>query len=283
MSMDDFRQLLEMAVAEDSGAAGDITSRAIFSNQQGEGFIVCRQSARLAGIGYAVQVFQRINPVLDCQVLHGDGNDIVAGTEVMIIRGPVADLLRAERIALNFMAYLSGIATQTREHVRIAQELGKTLILDTRKTVPGYRRLAKEAVAIGGGTNHRMGLYEMVMIKDNHIDAAGGITAAVMMVRAAWGSTYRIEVECRNLDEVQEALGLGVEVIMLDNMDVPASVAALGLRQEKYSAMGTLFEASGDMNAEKLLQYAGIGLDYISIGRLTHSVVAVNFSLQIRT
>ena len=273
MSMDDFRQLLEMAVAEDSGAAGDITSRAIFSNQQGEGFIVCRQSARLAGIGYAVQVFQRINPVLDCQVLHGDGNDIVAGTEVMIIRGPVADLLRAERIALNFMAYLSGIATQTREHVRIAQELGKTLILDTRKTVPGYRRLAKEAVAIGGGTNHRMGLYDMVMIKDNHIEVAGGITAAVKAVRGSVDHGIKIEVETTTLDQVQEAIDAKADIIMLDNMDIETMRKSVELIAGRAKV-----EASGNITLERLREVAATGVDFISIWALTHSVSALYIS-----
>jgi nicotinate-nucleotide pyrophosphorylase (carboxylating) len=278
----EFEQLLEMAIAEDLGAEGDVTSLAIFGQETGEAFIVTRQDARLAGIEYAGRAFRRIDPALNCRLHFQDGQDIPAGAEVMSVRGPVAAMLQGERIALNFLAYLSGIATQTREHVRIAAAAGGTVVLDTRKTLPGWRRLAKEAVALGGGTNHRMGLYDMVMIKDNHIDASGGIEAAVGRVRARWGKRFRIEVEARNLADVAAALDLGVEVIMLDNMGEAEAAAAVRLRRERWPDSAAKFEASGDMNPEKLKRFAGLGLDYISVGRLTHSVPAVNFSMQFR-
>jgi nicotinate-nucleotide pyrophosphorylase (carboxylating) len=278
----EFEQLLEMAIAEDLGAEGDVTSLAIFGQETGEAFIITRQDARLAGLEYACRVFRRIDPELDCRLFSRDGQDAPAGAELMSIRGPVVSMLRGERIALNFMAYLSGIATQTREHVRIAASAGRTVVLDTRKTLPGWRHLAKEAVVLGGGTNHRMGLYDMVMIKDNHIDASGGIAAAVERVRARWGTHFRIEVEARGLADVEAALGLDVDVIMLDNMDEAAAAAAVRLRRERWPDSTAKFEASGDMNPEKLKRFAGLGLDYISVGRLTHSVAAVNFSMQFR-
>lgn len=277
-----FDSLLALAIAEDLGTNGDVTSDTIFQGERGSAFIMCRQNACLAGIDYAKQVFNYIDSDIIVTKKATDGDQISVGQEIMTLEGSVASLLRGERIALNFMAYLSGIATETRRHVEIARAAGSTLILDTRKTLPGYRQLAKEAVLCGGGRNHRMGLHDMVLIKDNHIDAAGGIAAAVGRVRIVQGDKFRIEVECRNLDEVRTALSLSVDVIMLDNMDARDCLDAIELRKSQFAGSATLFEASGDMNPDKLARFAGLGLDYISIGRLTHSVSAVNFSMQIR-
>jgi nicotinate-nucleotide pyrophosphorylase (carboxylating) len=271
-----------LAIAEDLGQTGDVTSLAIFGAERAKAVIIAREALRLAGMAYALRVFARLDPRVECHALATDGSDVAAGETVMSITGPVLSILQAERIALNFLAYLSGIATQTREHVAIARALGNTVVLDTRKTLPGWRHLAKEAVLAGGGQNHRMGLHDMVLIKDNHIDAAGGIGQAVSRVRARWGRQFRIEVECRNLADVREALALSVDIIMLDNMDEQAAAEALALRAREFPGSATRFEASGDMNPEKLRRFAGIGLDFISVGRLTHSVMAANFSLQIR-
>jgi nicotinate-nucleotide pyrophosphorylase (carboxylating) len=185
--------------------------------------------------------------------------------------------LAGERTAINFLAFLSGIATGTELFVTAAKTHGKALILDTRKTLPGYRRLSKYAVTVGGGVNHRMGLYDMILIKDNHIDAAGSLTKAVERVREKWGARFRIEVECRGIEEVKEALGAKADIIMLDNMDSGTARAAADLGKGMVK-----IESSGDMTLEKVAEYSPIGVDYISVGKLTHSVKAFNFSLQIK-
>lgn len=279
---DNFDRLFEMAIREDQGDDGDVTSLAIFGDEWAEAFIVSRQDAVLAGLEQAMAVFRRVDPRVELSAGAADGAAVAAGDRVLAMRGPVRSLLGAERVALNFMAYLSGIATETRRHVELAAGLGSTVILDTRKTLPGYRALAKRAVRLGGGTNHRIGLYDMVMIKDNHIDAAGGIAPAVAKVRAAYGKRFKIEVECRNLADVGLALDLAVDVIMLDNMDEAACAQAVELRRSAHPDSPSRFEASGDMNPEKLRRFAGLGLDFISIGRLTHSVTQVNFSMQMK-
>ena len=191
--------------------------------------------------------------------------------------GKTLSILTAERTALNFIAYLSGIASITNEFVRNAAEIGNTVILDTRKTLPGYRSLAKAAVRAGGGTNHRMGLYDMVMIKDNHIDASGSITAAVERIKSKYGAKYKIETECRTIAEVKEAINAGTDIIMLDNMEPETVKQAVKLRSGDVR-----FESSGDMDLEKIGRYAGLGVDFLSVGRLTHSVVSFNFSLRIK-
>lgn len=275
-----FDLLFAQACHEDFGDLGDITSDAIFAGQTDTAVILARQEICLSGVHWAAEVFRRLDPALEVQAFSPDGTVVPAGATVMQIAGPVGALLRAERTALNFLGYLSGIATQTRHLVRLLAGLGPTVILDTRKTLPGYRVLAKEAVRHGGGTNHRMGLYDMVMIKDNHIDAAGGITPAVRAVRQRWGSRFPVEVECRDLADVREALGLAPEVIMLDNMGPDDCRTAVQLRQTDFPASTTRFEASGDMDQAKLQQFGSLGLDYISVGRLTHSVTNANFSLR---
>lgn len=191
------------------------------------------------------------------------------------VTGKVISVLSAERIALNFLSTLSGIATRTREYVQAARAGGKAVILDTRKTLPGYRYLSKYAVTTGGGENHRMGLYDMVMIKDNHVDAAGGITRAVRLVRQQWGSKFRIEVECRDLAEVDEAVACQVDVIMLDNMDtdeIRKAVSRVG--------GGIKLEASGNMDLSRIKEVSSTGVDYISAGSITKSVRALDFSLK---
>ncbi|MBN2508732.1 MAG: carboxylating nicotinate-nucleotide diphosphorylase [Spirochaetales bacterium] len=269
-----FEALLDMAVKEDLGTTGDVTSKAIFSAETTRALLYSKDCGVLAGTGFFTRVFARLDPSVIVTFKKADGDNLVHGDLVAEIEGKAVSILSAERISLNFLGYLSGIASAANRMVTVAGS--RTTILDTRKTLPGYRALAKWAVRQGGASNHRMGLYDMVMIKDNHIDAAGGITGAVEKVRNMWGSSYRIEVECRNINEVREALECRVDIIMLDNMNTENVAAALALRSGEVT-----FEASGDMDEEKIKIYSGLGLDFISAGRLTHSVSSFNFSLQI--
>jgi nicotinate-nucleotide pyrophosphorylase (carboxylating) len=266
--------LLKMALKEDLGTFGDVTSEAIFGEQQGSARLICREGGVLAGSDIIRQVYKAVDSSCAAQLHVDDGSTLSAGQNIADITGPVVSILKGERTALNFLSYLSGIATETYRFVRTAEELGHTAILDTRKTLPGYRELAKYAVAVGKGKNHRMGLYDMVLIKDNHIDAAGSITNAVNRVREKWDSRFTIEVECRDMTEVEEALAVGVDIIMLDNMSEKEVQTAI-----RAGKGDVKFEASGDMDLEKVRRYSALGLDYISVGRLTHSVRAVNFSM----
>lgn len=275
----DFNALLDLALAEDLSTTGDVSSLAVFKDESACFRIISRQDAVIYGLWCLPLIAERLDSRIVVEVLVADGDRVQAGQKIARFRGPVAGILAAERTMLNFLGFLSGIASRTAEYVAIAREQGNTRILDTRKTVPGFRSLAKAAVLAGGGHNHRKGLYDMVMLKDNHIDAAGSITQAVAAVRQRWGSRYRIEVECRNLDDVREALRLQVEVIMLDNMDAEQCRQAVALRRQEFAGSAAAFEASGDMNAEKIRHYAGLGLEYISVGALTHSVRNVNVSL----
>lgn len=270
----EFEALLELALREDFDELGDITSDAVFGEETCTARLVSKDEGILAGASCFRAAFSRIDPKSSVEFLVPDGSRLRPGDFVASVKGRTRLLLAGERTALNFLSFLSGIATMTNAFVTAAASSGKTIILDTRKTLPGYRRLSKYAVKVGGGENHRMGLYDMVMIKDNHIDAAGSIRSAVERIRSRWGGRFRIEVECRGLEEVDEAIALGVDVIMLDNMD--SATAAEALRKRKGEV---LFESSGDMSLERVAEYARIGVDYISVGKLTHSVRSFNFSL----
>ncbi|MBN2627951.1 MAG: carboxylating nicotinate-nucleotide diphosphorylase [Spirochaetales bacterium] len=274
MENDNFDKLLELALAEDLLDAGDVTSRAIFTGERTTALLRSKDEGVLAGIDYFRRVFEKVDAGIEMEFYKKDGDRLVPGDEIGRLKGPAVTILEGERTGINFLSFLSGIATETAKHVAASSAKGNCLILDTRKTLPGYRNLSKYAVKAGGGENHRMGLYDMVMIKDNHIDAAGSITEAVSRVRAKWDGKYRIEVECRNLEEVKEALSLKVDVIMLDNMDEKATLDAVALREGDVK-----FEASGNMDLDKIRRYSPLGVDYISIGRLTHSVRAFDFSL----
>ncbi len=270
-----FDQLLKLALSEDLGDVGDVTSRAIFDDSQiVTALLKSKDSGVLAGLPFFSQVFRKVNKDIVVEKIKEDGDVLKPGDLVAKVTGPVASVLEAERTGINFLSFLSGIASVTAEHIAAANDNGHVVILDTRKTLPGYRTLSKYAVTMGGGQNHRMGLYDMVMIKDNHADAAGGITKAVQKVREKWGELYKIEVECRNIEEVKEALDCRVDVIMLDNMSPEESKEAVALRRGDVE-----FEASGNMDLEKIRKYNTTGVDYISIGRLTHSVEAFDFSL----
>jgi len=272
----EFEVLLDLALEEDLGDLGDVTSEAIFGDERCTAVLVSKDTGILAGSELFEAVFRRIDPSVEVSFLRKDGDELVKGDRIAILSGRTRNLLSGERTAINFLAFMSGIATGTRAFVEAARNGGKTLILDTRKTLPGYRKLSKYAVVVGGGKNHRMGLYDMVLIKDNHIDAAGSLTAAVERVRERWKDRFRIEVECRTIPEVKEALESGVDIIMLDNMDSGTTAEAVRLGDGKV-----LFESSGDMTPQRVAEYAPTGIDFISVGKLTHSVKAFDFSMRI--
>ncbi|AHC14842.1 carboxylating nicotinate-nucleotide diphosphorylase [Salinispira pacifica] len=279
---EEFSLLLKHALQEDLGDLGDITSDAVFSSgDMSRAVIISRQDGVLSGLDCAIETFRSCDPdkALSFAPAAVDGDLLEDGQKVLEISGPAGSLLRAERSALNFLGFFSGIAGNAKRHCD-ALEGSSTRILDTRKTLPGYRRLSKAAVADGGGFNHRMGLYDMVMIKDNHADAAGGLAAAVQKVHEKWGEQFKVEVECRNLEQVALALTLDVDVIMLDNMSREDCREAVRLREEK-GRTAQAFEASGDFTPEKIREYADVGLDFISVGGLTHSVKNHNFSMRI--
>ncbi len=265
--------LIDLALSEDLGSDGDVTGNAIFSEELYSFRLISKDEGILCGIDVFEYVFHRIDKDLKIKKFSIDGNKIRKGDIISEVSGKVSSILAGERTALNFISHLSAIATKT--SIFVEEAAGKVKILDTRKTLPGYRELHKYAVRCGGGQNHRMGLFDMVMIKDNHIDAAGGITQAVDKVRARWGNKYKIEVETRNLQEVKEAIAAGADIIMLDNMDDETMKKAVELINKK-----ALVEASGNMTLERIKSVAQTGVDFISFGELTNSVKAFDFSLK---
>ena len=271
-----FNRLLDMALQEDLDVRGDVTSEAIFQEERCTCRLVSKGEGILAGIECFQEVFHRIDPAVQWEGGLEDGDELTPGLVVARFSGPTKSILVGERTALNFLGYLSGIATITHRMVLAAKEKGKASILDTRKTLPGYRALAKYAVRVGGGRNHRFGLYDMVLIKDNHIDAVGSLTEAVKRVRTRWGREFLVEVECRTLEDVREAVESGVDRILLDNMDPETTSAAV-----HWVAGRVPLESSGDMTLERVGTYAATGVDFISVGRITHSVPSFNFSLQV--
>jgi nicotinate-nucleotide pyrophosphorylase (carboxylating) len=265
--------LIEMAFNEDLLDTGDVTSEAIFQDEIYSYKLMAKESGILCGIEIFTAVMKFIDNNITVKKYFDDRDSINRGDIIADISGPVVSVLKGERTALNFISHLSAIATKTAVFVKRAE--GKVIILDTRKTLPGYRELHKFAVNCGGGENHRMGLYDMIMIKDNHSDAAGGITAAVERVKARWGDKYKIEVETRNMEEVKEALNCGADRIMLDNMsdaDMEEAVEFIAGRAET--------EASGNMDLQRIKSTSQTGVDYISFGELTNSVKAFDFSLK---
>lgn len=274
MNRKDYIGLIRRSLAEDLGKRGDITSRAIFPKKQNAVFIlIAKDDGILCGIEPFITVFKTLNKSIQISTYSSDGDSIQKGEVVARVEGNLTDILAGERTSLNLISHLSGIATKTAQFVHASG--GKIRILDTRKTLPGMRILQKYAVTTGGGQNHRMGLFDMVLIKDNHIDAAGSITTAVERTRSRWGTRFKIEVETRNLDEVAEALNVGVDRIMLDNMDNTLMKEAVAL-----VAGRTETEASGNMTFERLSTLADTGVDYVSFGELTHTVRVFDFSLK---
>lgn len=271
------KKIIEEALAEDIGA-GDITTTAIISrDRKGQAKAIAKDDFVVAGIDIFKDVFVFIDEKTQFKLLIADGETAKQGDVVAEISGSLFYILQAERVALNIFQRMCGIATLTRKYVEAVRG-SKAKILDTRKTPPGLRLLDKMAVRIGGGFNHRMGLYDGVLIKDNHIAAAGGITAAVEAQKSRLPHTLKIEVETKNLPEVQEALNCGVAIIMLDNMTTGEMKKAVELVNGQ-----ALLEASGNVSLQNVTAIAATGVDLISVGELTHSVRAADISLKITT
>jgi nicotinate-nucleotide pyrophosphorylase (carboxylating) len=271
--------LIDAALAEDVGPGDFTTLWTVPQERRAEARIVAKSPGVIAGAEVAAEVFHRVDPSLEVTMDAVDGTAVMPGDVAMTVRGPARSILTAERTALNFMQRLSGVATVTRRYVRAVQGTGARVI-DTRKTTPGMRALEKAAVVAGGGANHRFGLHDMVMIKDNHIAAAGGITAAVEAVRRQNDRGLKVEVETTTLDEVREALAAGADRIMFDNMSCPLMHEAVELVRGADPRPET--EASGGITLETIHAYAETGVDFISIGALTHSAPSLDLSLQLR-
>lgn len=268
--------LIDLALEEDAGL-GDVTSRAIFPAKHVSRAIVdAKQDLVICGLDVAARVFARVDPLLKTKLLVSDGDRVKKGAAVMRIEGPTASLLTAERTALNFLQRLTGIATQARRYADAVKGTG-VRIVDTRKTTPAWRALEKYAVRTGGCFNHRSSLGEHVLIKDNHIAAAGSLTKAVQLCRAAAPHSAKVEVEAKTLAEVREACRAGAEVILLDNMkptEVRAAVTVIAGR--------AIVEISGGVKYDTLRDYALPGVDVISIGALTHSAIAADLGLDLQ-
>jgi nicotinate-nucleotide pyrophosphorylase (carboxylating) len=270
--------LIDLALEEDRGA-GDWTTRwTVPARTKAHASIVAKDDGVIAGVALAAAVFLRLDPRVDFEVVAGDGVAVKAGDRVVRVVGPGRAILTGERVALNFLQHLSGIATMTRRYVDALGDTG-TRVLDTRKTTPGWRALEKAAVIAGGGHNHRAGLYDMVLIKENHAAIAGGITEAVRRVRDQNSRGLSITVEVHSPEDLEAALAAGVERILLDNMDT-ATMAATVKRVRKLRQPPQV-EASGNMTLDRVAEVAATGVDFISVGALTHSAPALDLSLRL--
>ncbi len=271
-------QLIDIAFAEDIGE-GDHTSLATIDEAEtGKSIIVAKDQGIIAGLHLAEHIFKKIDPTLHVNLLKEEGDIIAYGDVVMEIAGSSRSMLTAERTVLNFIQRLSGVASQTAKYVQVLEGL-HTKILDTRKTTPGMRLLEKWAVKIGGGANHRIGLYDMILIKDNHVDFAGGISSAISRTKnylAQNNLSLKIEIETRSIDELNQVLAIGgVDRIMLDNFSPELLKEAVALINGRFET-----EASGGITLQTLRSYAETGVDYISSGALTHSVKAMDLSMR---
>jgi nicotinate-nucleotide pyrophosphorylase (carboxylating) len=275
-------QLIDLALAEDVGG-GDVTTLSTIPAQtHTTGRIVAKQAMVLAGLDVFERVFFRVDPEVKITQLFNNGDDVAKGTDVIRLEGRAHSLLVGERIALNFLQRLCGIATQARTFAA-ALEGTSTRVVDTRKTTPGWRHLEKAAVRAGGGGNHRDGLFDGVLIKENHVAAAGGIKAAIDGARAYAHHLLKVECETTSLDEVQQALDAGADVIMLDNFDNDQTREGVELIRawSKKTGKDIVIEASGNMTLERLPSVAACGVDIISMGALTHSVMAADLSMKL--
>ncbi|KUO59956.1 nicotinate-nucleotide pyrophosphorylase [bacterium BRH_c32] len=267
--------IIKRALKEDI-AKGDITTNAIISKKSKSiGRVLVKSDGIICGLSIAKIVFEELDENISFKMFYKDGDFLKAGTIAAEIKGSERTLLTGERTALNFMQRLSGIATMA--HVYAEKLKGTSAqLLDTRKTVPGLRMLDKYAVRKGGGENHRIGLFDMVLIKDNHIKAARSITKAVSLIRKNYGNKFKIEVETKNIDEVREALETKADIIMLDNMSIEIMKEAVKIIAGKAKT-----EASGNITIENIAEVASTGVDFISVGALTHSVKALDISMKI--
>lgn len=269
--------LIRLALAEDVGPGDWTTLWTVDGERPGQATVVAKSELVVSGVEAASAVLTAVDERLTVRAICGDGAGVGSGDVVLEVSGPAASILTAERTALNFLGRLSGIATLTRAHVDAVRDTS-VRVADTRKTTPGWRQLEKAAVRAGGGSNHRMGLYDMVMIKGNHVAAAGGLTAAVSRVRECNAGRLPIEVEVRTPEELEEALSLGVERILLDNMDLPALGRAVD-RVHRQGGARPEVEASGNIGLDTIRDVARTGVDVISVGALTHSAPVADLSL----
>lgn len=271
--------IVDLALAEDV-RDGDRTTEWTFPPERlGEAAIVAKEAGVVAGLEVAREAFRRVDPSLRVRAEVEDGAAVEPGDVVMRVSGAAASILTAERTALNFLQRLSGVATTTRRYVRAVEGTGARVI-DTRKTTPGMRLLEKAAVVAGGGANHRVGLWDMVLVKDNHVAAAGGIAPAVEAVRARNAEGLRVEVETTTLDEVRQALDAGVDRIMFDNMPPPLLREAVALVRA-HDGPRPETEASGGITLETIRAAAETGVDFVSVGALTHSAASLDLSLRL--
>lgn len=273
--MNQFQQLIDMALQEDLGSGDITTDNIVDPKMAGIGSFKAKEPLVIAGMDIARQVFSSLDPDLEWQPNFADGDDIQKGDRILEIKGKLRALLHGERTALNFLQRLSGIATMSRAYARALENNGIKLV-DTRKTTPGWRVLEKYAVRAGGAHNHRMGLFDGALIKDNHIAVAGSLEKAVAMVRRAVSHFVKIEVEVTDMNEVRQALKAGAEIIMLDNMTMPQIREAVSIIKGR-----AMVEISGNVTIEKLPELADTGVDLISSGALTHSARSVDISMMI--
>lgn len=269
---------IKQALQEDVGDGDHTSLSTIPSGKQGIAKLIIKEDGILAGVEVAVAIFREVDPSLQITIQQNDGGEVAVGDIVLFVAGSIHSILIAERLVLNVMQRMSGIATTTHKVVKLLAGT-ETKVLDTRKTTPGIRFLEKEAVRIGGGVNHRFGLYDMILIKDNHVDYAGGIAAALSAAheyKRSLKKAIQIEIEVRNLEELQAVLDFGrVDRILLDNFDFKTLKRAVNLVDGRF-----ITEASGGITLENAKQFADCGVNYISIGALTHSVKSLDMSLK---
>ena len=270
--------LIDLAFAEDIGDGDHTTLCCIPADAMGKSRLLIKEAGVLAGVEVAKEIFHRFDPTMKVEVLIEDGTEVKSGDVAMVVEGKIQSLLQTERLMLNVMQRMSGIATMTRRYVK-QLEGTRTRVLDTRKTTPGLRMLEKAAVKIGGGVNHRIGLFDMILLKDNHVDFAGGIDKAIQRAKEycqAKGKDLKIEIEVRNFDELNQVLAIGgVDRIMLDNFTPENTRKAVEIIAGRYET-----ESSGGITFDTLRDYAECGVDFISVGALTHSVNGLDMSFK---
>lgn len=271
-------RLIDLSFAEDIGDGDHTTLCCIPADAMGKSHLLIKEDGILAGVEIAKMVFHRFDPTMQVEVLIHDGAKVSKGDIAMVVTGKVQSLLQTERLMLNILQRMSGIATMTHRYVERIAGTGAH-VLDTRKTTPGMRMLEKQAVKIGGGVNHRIGLFDMVLLKDNHVDFAGGIANAINRCHEYLQKknlNLKIEIEVRNFDELQQVLDCGgVDRIMLDNFSVPDTKKAVDIIGHRYEV-----ESSGNITIDTIRDYAEQGVDYISVGALTHSVKGLDMSFK---
>lgn len=274
----DFEKLISLWFAEDIGDGDHTTLSCIPATAIGKSQLIIKEDGIIAGVEVAREIFKAFDPELKMTVFINDGTEVKKGDIAFVVEGKTQSLLQTERLMLNIMQRMSGIATRTREYVKMLEGT-KTNVLDTRKTTPGLRLLEKEAVKIGGGVNHRIGLYDMILLKDNHVDFAGGIDKAILRAQEYLkekNKNLKIEIEVRNFDELAQVMAIGgVDRIMLDNFSVENTRKAVEIIAGKFET-----ESSGGITFNSLREYAECGVDFISVGALTHSVKSLDMSFK---